>query len=113
MPEPSLAGANDVDRSLLGLFFENFQDDHGPGREMIEDPPVFRFVGDAKFVAAWADDGHGPRVGESEQFTPLQATEQHAGFHPGGGGKRRRLDLAVQPDQGFFRPHRGPPICQM
>src|SRR5258708_30154544 len=63
-------------------------------------------------MASWTNAGHGPRLWHCERITTLRASWQEACLEAPRLGKRRGLDLAVQPSQGLIFQAHEPSRCQ-
>src|SRR5205814_5734620 len=68
-------------------------------RDVIDDAPCGAAVYDSELVTTRADLGKRPRSRHSEQLSILQTSKQETCFDACRARKRRRLDLATQPDE--------------
>jgi hypothetical protein len=73
--------------------------------DAVHETPLTALVRDAQLMAARADRRHRTGDGHRQRFASLKTSQQHSGLDAGLFGKRRSLDLAVEPDQRLIRPH--------
>ena len=94
-------------RRLLRCLCEDVEDHNRITIDAVNNAPRFRLVLYAQFVARPTDRRHGARMGQRDVFATLQATQKHAGLNTCSRRKRRRLNLAMQPDQRFVSRRHG------
>src|SRR5262245_5158655 len=101
LPQPALTFRDHSLRRLLGRLAENVENDDGVRINAVDDPPRLVLIVDAQFVTPFADGRHRAGVRQRKVFASLQPAQKHSGFNSRFRRKRRRFDLAAQPDQGL------------
>jgi hypothetical protein len=102
--QPALAGCDNRLWRLLCLLLKHVENDNGIRICPVDDTKRTGFIVDPQLMAPESHDRHRPRVWKPQRFALLQQPEQISRFEARGLGKRRRLDLAPEPDEWFVPP---------
>lgn len=86
---------------LRVFLLNNLRNHDGISIDSIDDAPRMLAIHVSEFVATPSDLRHRPRVRHGKAIASLQSSEQTTQLDAGIAGKRRALNLAMQPDQRF------------
>ena len=111
--QPSLAAFNRSARRGAGLLGLVSQDQDRVVIDSVEDPPGGVTIRDSKFVASRADHWFGSRLRHRQVLSRWRRRSEYPPPIQGLTGERRRLDLAVEPDQRLVAAARIVVLCQI
>ena len=83
---------------VVAVFLGKTSANDGIGVDAVDDSPGLARIDNAEFMTPATDDRHWTRGRHTESFAALKPTEQHTSLDARGRRERRRLDLAVQPN---------------
>ena len=98
-----MAGLDHIPGGLSRLLAEDLQQHDGIRIDAVHNPPYLVAIHDTQFVASTRDIWHRTRVWHAQALSSLESAWQEAGLKPGLRRPRRRLDLAVEPNDHFVR----------
>ena len=97
--EPPLACLDAPLRRAWRFLAEHLQNDDGIGIGPIQDAERAGRIVDPQLMAPRADGLHRPRMWQRQRVAVLHQPQQVPGLYSSFRRKRRRLDLALQPDE--------------
>src|SRR6266481_2753376 len=100
-PQTRPASVDHFTWRLACLLAEHFNYHGSVWISSIHNSPRSVSVDDSEFVTTASYRNYRPRMRQGKFFASLQTPEQYSGLDSAFFGKRRCLDLAMQPDQGF------------
>ncbi len=84
------------------LLVEDLENQYGVALDPVDDSPGVVAIPNPKFVATGPDRSHRARLRKTQSLALLKSPQEISGFDSRRGGKRRSLDLALSPCEGFF-----------